>query len=141
MNSGSSRWESDCSSTTTFQWFGEADDYCFCCLLPILCCFRPNTHSDENALSNTRAKMHFCYSNNKTFLSWYCSLAIYYLLFSFQSLSLSLLFFHLLLSLRRPPHQGPQPSSRSSPILRHHLSSIPWVVATADDSNTTAFRR
>ena len=49
MNSGSLRWESDSSSTTTFQWFGEADGYCFCCLLPIFCCFRPNTHSDKNA--------------------------------------------------------------------------------------------
>jgi hypothetical protein len=38
-------------------------------------------------------------------------------------------FFHLLLSLRRRPHQ---PSSRSSPILRHHRSSIPWAAATAN---------
>ena len=53
MNSSSSSWGSDCSSTTIFQWFGEVDGYCFCCLLPIFCCFRPNTQSDENALSSS----------------------------------------------------------------------------------------
>ena len=50
MNSSSLCWTSYCSSTTGFQWFGEADVSHFCCLLPIFYCFRPNIQIDKNAL-------------------------------------------------------------------------------------------
>ena len=50
MNSGSSRWGSDCSSIAHFQWYREADVSHFCCFFLICCVFRPIVNSDENAL-------------------------------------------------------------------------------------------
>ena len=51
MNSSSLCWTSYCSSTTGFQWFGEADVSHFYCLLRIFCCFRSNIQPDKNDLS------------------------------------------------------------------------------------------
>ena len=44
-----------CPSFAYFQWFVETDGLSFCCLLLILCCFRPIVHSNANALSNYQA--------------------------------------------------------------------------------------
>jgi hypothetical protein len=51
MNSSSLVWASYCSLIAHFQWFVEADGLSFCCLLLILCCFRPIVHSNANALT------------------------------------------------------------------------------------------
>jgi hypothetical protein len=50
MNSSSLSWASYCSSTSCFHPFVETDGVCFCCLLLIFCCFRPNVQSTANAL-------------------------------------------------------------------------------------------
>ena len=54
MNSSSLSWASYCSSIADFQWFVEAGGACFCCLLLILCCFRPNVQSNRNALNTVK---------------------------------------------------------------------------------------
>ena len=51
MNSGSSRWGSNCSSIAHFQWYRTADVSHFCCLFLIFCVFRPIVNSDKNALN------------------------------------------------------------------------------------------
>ncbi len=50
MNSGSSRWGSDCLSIAHFQPFGEFSAACFAHTLLKFGCFQPNVQADNNAL-------------------------------------------------------------------------------------------